>query len=315
MLLACLTYARLEGFRVFSSFEASFNHYISSTERIPLDQMNEAMYKKITLGTKSGNSAAKNSNSTSRLSLDKLINKDKRKSDSDAYNQTRELFKRLMTHLYSRQTFFQTMLAQRPNFLDDILNEIERGIDRIEEQTQKKFPAKDATSLSTIEFANLPELNYVFYLMMHGLPNPDKQKPIGDKSLNNDSQTTWIVETQSTVDSDEENGDIIASEEAISQPGYESLVDYITVKKADKVRVYLASRALLMAIYNNEDTVNSIIEKRKELYKRVRNNKDPKETLNATQEFQNSFSQLGDAQNFSAILDFSVSRSNPSTYE
>lgn len=304
MILSVLTYAKLESFRMFAGLEASFKHYMTSTERLPLDRMNTKMYDSVKILSKGVTSKELPNAASSRLSFYSFLKKDGRDLNPDVYPQTRELAKILMTNLYGEQRFFQEIALKRPNFLNEILDEIQ-----VAAENQEPLKMKNAMVLSKLKFQD-PELQYIFYLMLHGLPNLTVQKNVSDSP---EIGFGGIIPVDdNSTDADEEAMAKVESEEAKAPPGYDSLIDYITVKPAQKIRVFLAPRELLVSIYGNPDIADSIIETRTELANKV---KSKALTINdATEQFRNAFSQSGNSHNFSAILDFAVTNTNPSKY-
>lgn len=94
-----------------------------------------------------------------------------------------------------------------------------------------------------------------------------------------------------------------------------SLYDYLGNRSFDKIRVYLASRGLLYAIFQDEEVVERIIEERNRLYKRVRaksSNNISKE--DATKEFKEFSRGFQGAEEFDLILDYSVTTTDPKDY-
>lgn len=303
MLLSALTYARLESFRSFAGLEASFNHFMTSTERLPLDRMNEKMYDDIKVLSKAGGAKEAPNTASSRLSFHVIMRKETREKNPEAYRQMRELAKLLMTNLYGGQRFFKEMADKRSTFLDEILNEVQQASDN-----QESLRLKNANVLSKLQFSN-PELQYIFFLMLHGLPNNTEKPLVEARPID----TFEIIPAKETTSLEDENAAKAESEEAKAPPGYASLVDFITVKPTTKIRVFLASKELLTAIYGNPDIANTIIETRGELYNQVQAQKLT--IAQATEQFKNSYSQSGNAHLFPDILDFSVTNTNPKKYE
>lgn len=305
MIISVLTYAKLESFRLFSSLEASFKHYMSSTERLPLDRMNKKMYDSIKILSKNVGQRELPNPSSSRLSFHMFVKKEMRENSPEAYAQTRELAKVLMSNLYGNQRFFQEIALKRQNFLDEILNEIQHA-----SEEQDKIRLKNATALSKLKFSDL-ELQYVFFLMLHGLPNLDEQKLIKPTPEVGFGGVLDIEDK--AANSEEEMLAKVESEEAKAPPGYASLIDYITVKPATKIRVFLASRELLVSIYGTPELADAIIENRRDLYRQVRNK--VLQPQQASEQFKSQFSSSGTALTFAAILDFAVTNTNPKNYE
>lgn len=297
MLLASLTYAKLEMFRNLASMESGFFHYMAFSERESLNRAANECYDSIRVRTHSGEKTEKNP-SSSRLSFYVFLNKSYRDQNLEAYHQMRELAKQLMTYLYQDQPFFKEISEKRPQFLNEILDQIEGAAEsQLESQT-----LRNATALSKLEFADR-ELQYIFYLMLHGFPRPANipVRPIESQS-----------DKESTEDTDDETAALQESSEATAAIGYTSLLDYISVAKTAKLRVFLASRPLLMAIYGDDSIVDHLMEMRIDLYRQVQNGFNVEE---ATMQFQNDFAHSGNAQSYAAILDFAVTKTDPRKYD
>ncbi len=84
-----------------------------------------------------------------------------------------------------------------------------------------------------------------------------------------------------------------------------SFLEFLSDKDADKIRVFLASPLLLIAIYEDLELVKEIIKERKRLLKQRNDTKDNEQ---ASKEFQSLFSGRS---NFEQLLDFSVTGSQP----
>lgn len=306
MLLTALTYARMESFRSNAGVEIGFVNYMETQGRKPISLVADEWYGSISFSQ--GTPALKGKDKTpqdkikanSRLSFYLLLNSTERGANSAAYQQTRELAQKLITLLYHNEEFFKQIHDERPNFVSEILDQIEHAAAAL----PNEIKITKATRLSKLQFQD-KQLQYVFYLMLHGLPklepkpaDPSNNPPQGDDPAI-DQQTDQVI--------------VEESQEDHAAGGYVSLLDFITVRSYIKLRVYLASKELLMAIYDNEDVVEEVIAKRSALYGEIRN--DDKEKAIATLEFQNAFQNQGTAPSFAAILDFSVSNVNPKNYE
>lgn len=87
-----------------------------------------------------------------------------------------------------------------------------------------------------------------------------------------------------------------------------SFIDYLSNKKASKIRLFLAPIPLLFAIYGEASIVKEILDRRQELFREVSNKADPK-TLEA--QFKAQFSGRSP---YEAILDYSITKTDPRDY-
>jgi hypothetical protein len=302
MLLASLTYVKLEGFRSFNGVEASFNHYMKVTERESINNIAEQSYDATVLGGKDPKENNKQNPSSSRLSFNLLVNKTEREKNAEAYQQTRALFIELMTNMFKDQEFFIEMIEKRPSFLNDLIDEIPR----LAEASDHKITQTDG--LSKLDFSD-HDLGSAFFLMLRGIPQ--KEKVIAKEETSDDPRDMTEAVLLPDVEKAEEAELASESNEPSAPVGKESLLDYTTLKKSTKIRVYLASRPLLLAIYGNESIVDSIIEKRQALFKQIRSGASKDDVSKA---FKGAFENSGTASNYSAILDFEVTNVNPKSY-
>lgn len=308
MLLSSITYVALERYRSSASLNATIVFSMQNQEREPMIKLSQSMYDRITFSKpppppkeKDAEEKPRETNPASpRLSLYILLDKETRTKEPEAYQQIRELAKHLMTSLYSHTAFYKEINATRPSFLNDILDELVEASDN----PQNDLSIKTAAHLSKLQLAS-PELHEVFIHMLKGVPKLIQPIEVPEKQ--------FVVEEDTPEPNAEDEIEASReSQEASSDPGYASLQDYLSTTITTKVRIFLASRALLTAIYGDPFVVNEIIQKRKELYRQVLSGGDKK---NASAEFEALFANAGQASAYKNILDFGVSKTNPAKYE
>lgn len=141
----------------------------------------------------------------------------------------------------------------------------------------KNDKIKKSTDLATLNLGVGVELQEVFYLLMKKIPRV-KNGEKGEK----DKPCEEI-----------------------------SLLNYLSEGSKNKIRVYLASRDMLKAVFENEEVVNDIIKQRVDLFKKIKDG-NAEAIGAATEEFRSSF--IGQS-GFREILDFSVSKTDPKGYE
>lgn len=311
MLLSTLTYARVANFRSLIGLEKSFVEYMGKIEHKAISYSSEYWYNTLTVNPNSRTTPGgkRDGKAGSRLSFHLLINQVDRDKYPAAYAQTRELFKHLMVHLYGKTQFFEDMIAKRPNFLEELLNEIVSAADQIPKENKITNP----NGLSNLPIHD-QDLHRVLYLMLNGIPEIIS-KP-GTTETANVPAVKFIVE-EGGLDTDDESDAAMESDEKHAPPGYKSIVDYTSANSTLKLRVFLASRPVLMAIYEDADLVERIIEKRQDLYNQLKRqgNSDDATKKSFEDEFRNSFSMMGHAQDYVDILDFTVTKTNPKKYD
>lgn len=330
MLLALLTYARLETYRDSVTLQAVFKHYMQKLEREGLNKREIAWYELKHATSKKGEVPAKDkktkSTASSRLSLYALVNTDDKAPAQKQLADSIELAKKLIFVLYAHQPFFIEMEQQRPGFVDEILSKISLATAALP-QDQKITKTQDLANLTLGDI----QLNEAFYKMLKGTPKPNEQEQRPSEEIE-DSQIKQMDEEAVEPHSHTEP---LIPKPQINNPGYPSLLDYITIKNSTGIRVYLASKPLLIAMFG-EGTAEGIISFRNELYQQVNNEAiTPQE---ATTQFQDRFGTTlnpppsgtsgtggstgtggtasppatpGAASNF----DFTVSKTNPKIYD
>lgn len=305
MLLSVLTYARLENFKSLMGMQTGFVHYMSSIEHQSINRSAEIWYERLHPNSKNGSSnSEKNTKACSRLSFHLFLNVDDRNKHPAEYQKTRELIKQLMADLFKSAKFYKETIVKHPNFRDEILDEIQRAA----ESLPKGKSIKSAGELLNLEFQN-QDLHLAFYEMMNGMPK-ESLKEAANSPMPADK--SFIITTESDEDTDEPSSEV---EETHAPPGNVSLLDFITLQSTLKVRVFLASRLLLMAIYGDSFIVDQVIEKRQDLYRRLKANPKGIPLKQLEEEFRASYGQMGHAPEYAEILDFIVSKTDPNKYK
>lgn len=274
-----MTYGRIESYRGFAFMQSQFKEYMEHAERLDANKAAQNRYIKEKASTKKGSDAAKNK-SSSLLSFNLFIDKEERDKQSDKIPLQITLAKNLMFFLYGDQPFFISMQEKRSNFLDEIFAALIKASDNFTKE--QKLNRNKAEEIATIDLGDM-ELNDVFAKMLRG-----SIEEVGNVDINT-NPTPSFKPTR----------------------GYYPLLDFLTIARDKlKIRVFLASPQLLMAIYGNADIVRQILDARKNLYNDVV--AGPTKEAPATQSFQAQFqnSQLPEIPN--DILDFSVSKTRPS---
>lgn len=310
MLLTLLTYTRIESYRSFAVVEKQFVIYMEEKERDFVNSKAEELYKKTSVKAPKTSTPEPEPNKpkpeptspgTGRLSIYPLIHSNDREANPEAFSKTLELTKKLIVRLYQSQPFYQEIEEKRPHFVDDLLHELVNGVE--------KLPPEKAitkiTDLANFKFENDPELDLAFYEMLKEIPKNAqkvKEKSVIGKRLYNES-----LEQEEPYE--EPQAEVLESQPKDREF---SLMDYLTLKANSKVRVYLASRVLLLAIYEDPIFVEQILEARNALYARIKNNPEEKKEL--SEKFAEQFKR-GQALHYESLLDFSVTGTNPKGYE
>ena len=97
-----------------------------------------------------------------------------------------------------------------------------------------------------------------------------------------------------------------------SEKGYFSLLDFINLSSYTTIRVYLAPREVLETIFPDKGVVDEIIAQRQRLHQQAIDEADTKE-LGLS--FKNQFEPRRDPSIDATMLNFSVTKTNPATYQ
>lgn len=179
-----------------------------------------------------------------------------------------EVAKRLIDILYSDQPFYKAKLAMRPDLLDTF------------------FAALLESNSGTKKIARVRKM---------------KQLVINDPLL---KEFYYAIIRPASLS--REAVQVLTLGEKKVECATTSFDDFLSDKNAKKIRVFLAPPALLMTLFNDKNTVLSIIEMRRQLYKDIKTNKKSAEA--GTQEFASAFSGYSSYQE---ILDFSAGKTDP----
>ncbi len=210
------------------------------------------------------------------MSFHVLIDETERKKNPELFEKTVKWTKDLMRSLYGDKTFFKEAEAKNPHFMDLIIEKLIQAADALPKTQKLK---------STIDLSNLdlgPELKEVFYLMLKGCPRETEAK-----------QSVLVIERPLTInpnDGESQEDEAEVAEEAMEYTvpeGYDSLLNYITLKKTTQIRVYLASTELLKALLNDRSAVSNVIETRNRLYQAVKS--ESMDPAAASEELKSAF--------------------------
>lgn len=303
MMLALLTYGRLDMYRSFVVTQGEFERYMVENERRPINNGAQLWYDWTTVTTKNGGSKKKPApkDSTPLLNVYWIFHPEKSKDDPQREGIYKDLLKKVIYIVFGEQSEYKHAQDKNPNLVEDLVNAIATAGSKL---TSEKKPIKTVTGLENLELDN-PSLQDVYYWMIKGFRKAQAEK----------NKETSKAKTQEKSEGGE--GEVEESkegplEEYVNQEDIISLLDFLTINaNKSKIRVFLAPRVILMAIYGDPRTVDEIMQNRLELYHQAMNEKDNKPL---TEQFKQKFSAR--AINVpETLLDFTVSTTNPSNYE
>ena len=313
MLLSLMTYARLETYRSSQTFQIIFKHYMQEDERGYINVQAKKVYKGIKVTEKESkdgkkNPAPKKNEANSRIGIGLLFNSDREAKGKD-WEQTKALLKNLMRTLYKDQSFYIKLEEKRPNFVDDLVRSITQTVDEL----PKDVKPKQAAGLGNLKLPD-PQLDRVLYKMLHGASYvnvlTDEQKRTQEQKNSFGFKENLSDADVEAASNEEESSDDV--DEYKSPEGYFSLLDFVNSGSKPKIRVYLAPKEVLQAVFNDPGTVNSVIEERQRLYQQA----DSDGAIEQLSEvFKNQFMKLKDPSIEDETLNFTISKTNPKYYK
>lgn len=329
MLLSLMTYARLETYRSSAVYQLFFNKYMEDDERTYINAAMLKQYMKTKASKRDPKEAAadKQIAATLRISLKLLAEKKQRDSQPKDWEQTKLLLKNLIFVLYAEEPFFKQATHMSSQVLDELIAGLVQAVDDLPDD--KKL--KKAADLANITLPD-QQLDELFYKMLHGaaynevikpklhkpklqnhcLQRPEWQKP-DIKRPEFNAQPSIDEATGVQYDEDENQKALEEDlDEAQKSEGYYSLLDFVNLSKYLKIRVYLASREVLQAIFRDKNIVDDVIAQRQALYKQAL---DDVAVNVLSQSFKELFEARRDPEIDPSMLDFSVSKTNPKNYE
>ena len=268
LMISILTIEKLEKFKNQTIVHNEYRTFLKENERQVFNKREKSLF-------------GQNEKSLRQLSFRFLYDKEARKRDETITKQYRMLNMELMRVLYSETAFFKKLEKKRPHFLEEMLTAIEHAADEAPEKMIRRI--HDIAKLDLDD----PELQEAFYRMLKGT--------ISRKNL------------EEKKDNEEKKESLIDKEKT-----YVSLLtfinDYGTEKNpVPKIKVQHAPRELLKAIYNNDEVVEALLLKRKELAEG--------QNEQASMEFETEFKDKRRPGIDERLLDFKItSNSNLSLY-
>lgn len=298
IVLSLMTYVRIESYRYSSGLKSQFERYMQTIERHYINQTASKWYDTTIANTRGAkpNDPKQKSKASSRLSLAFLIDQEQNNDSSKAQAQTLQWAKNLLEVLYGQSHFYQEAKQKDPALNDRLFDAIIKAVRELDPDLRPKNTA----DLTTLALAD-PGLENVFYLMMKGCPSLEEAA----------ATEVQAVVPQFLTDADvDENDDAEEALEYRDAKSYSSLLNYITLNKASGLRIYLASKPVLTAVFGDPHIADNIISARTQLYSSIIQGLAPDE---ATKQFQNMFHSAYHGSD-SSLLDFKVTKTNPSKY-
>lgn len=284
MLLASLTYARIESYRSSKLSQAQFEHYMQEEERTYINAQATKLYHNTVVSSKDKEEKQKRASdeATARISFYPLIDPDISKRYPASFEKFLQLAISLIDFLYKDKKFYREKVEEDPQIVRQLLEEIHDVATDPKKTVKKLFienPGPKTLASIEIENQTLSELLKAMF-----------EEDTKEMRQEANQSPTYNIED-----------------------GHLSLLDFITMKNnKPKIRLFLASPMVLMALFNDPNAVRAIISSREEVYKdyAVR---DRYEQDEATETFRNAV--FRHAYGFDdTLMDFSVSKTNPKNY-
>lgn len=298
LLLATLSYESMSNFLNMSLTRKQWQEFMQKDERG--EQYVDALKLYDVTTVKEGKQdPRKRVQSTALINFSLIVDPQKQQQQPQLTQSLIEIAKNLITQMYQNDIFFQELQVENPGFLDRIFEVLRNPIDASGQPLKVKSSA---------------ELSYIYW-QDHKL-----HKAFNTMLMESYSPQIVVKQQPSILQQDQpRGGEIIIEEDPEAPnpddhrdpPGYKSLRGFITFDPARyKIRVYRAPREVLLAIYNNPEVVEEIVQSSRRLYSDVQRGKTFEE---ATEEFKNQFSSSAPPA-YSELLDFTVNKTSPDSY-
>ncbi len=190
------------------------------------------------------------------------------------------LLKNLIAQLYGDQPFFKDLVEKRPTIVADMLHALRTFS---EELGDKKINTIEKLTQVGLKDETLENLWHQL-LRNNPVSNATKERLF---NLSNDPELCYQT----------------------------NLTKYLSNSNVQQIRLYLAPRPLLLALLEDPALVDDLLKKRKELYKAVKKKNNPMTPDAATNELKTFASKFPTLAPYEAILNYKVTKTNPSDYE
>ncbi len=312
MLLAIMTYGKLYVFLTQNSIQSQYVCYMKVQEIAKINEIQQELFEKTEdekpTPSKTEEGASNNHNplkvdkkvkkeidsqtaSSRELNFTRFINADKRNQDPAQFQALYQVTKRLIEGLYQNQPFFQKIQEKRGNLVDQLLQTI---------MEKSALPENQGEITEMKYLANLDlgddELQKVLIEMLKGSPPISKEM----EKCNSGRKKEKMLQ---------------------NQVEFPSLMAYLKInstnnKKSTRespLRLWLTSREVLQAIFNDDSFVNNIMETRYNLYlnlRKFKGNELAKQSALTSTQFKQLFENKI-PQSFESFVDYKASSTKP----
>lgn len=281
MLLAIMTYSQLQTFLIRRSVRQEYVCFVENQSRNHLNALQEHLYESHKTEGKSQKQWER-INAVSKINLKSFLS-ERTNSGSLRYQEAQNgIIRRLIEILYADRPFFQEFEKKRPDIVNELWQDVVRQLRQLD---LKGKGIKKEKYLSNIELDN-PELNLLLAHMLKRIQTPESiSSECGSKKAN---KVTY----------------------------YPNLIDFLTVEPQEEkpYRLWLLPRPLLLAIYQDEATVDEIIQVRNQFHKELKEaSKDQRPDMRKelSQQFEQKFRSRLPSDMPPGMINYEASLSDP----
>lgn len=179
------------------------------------------------------------------------------------------LLKNLMIAMYGDQKFYKEAKDLRPEFEEEFIKNL---FERSKDEQESKQWISEVSHLGSIELDDDLQ-SYIRYKMFTG------------------NKSRYVTGSQ-------------------DDPGYYPLIEFTSLKKRKTLMsLWLAPKPLLMALFNDPEIVQDVIDTRREMYNEIRNDTNESAKQTKTQELRLRFGAY--IQDLAPYIDFQVTKTRP----
>lgn len=294
LVIASMSYQALSHYRVGAFLRSSWEHYMRIEMTCDFNSRIEGEYRLLrrSNGKNVGREEAGNveagieatdKNASATINFRYLTKQELADAHPREAQLMTNLMKRLIHFLYGKQSFYQSALQERPALIDELIGAL-RQVEAELPQQQKVNRVSKLNALQPLE----DNLKSFWYQLLRKNP--------ADLSV-----LALLLQRPLHI--------IQLQEECLEI----SLKSYLNDKNALKLRVYLAPRAILYALLQDERAVFEVSEERKKMYREAK--KPGKNLALLTEQFKQFCSNYPEMREFEPILSFNVTATNPKEYQ